>query len=81
MTGPHPSETGKTLFEDISHLKETAIRVAQDARDHAIAHAGDKKQRFNQALQAARDRLLEHPVAVLGVGFAVGLFFGARLRR
>jgi len=72
--------TRETLFKDVDKLKRNAVQVAQDVRDHATAHVDETKQRFTDTIESARENLVTHPFTLLGIGFAVGVLVGLRLR-
>jgi ElaB/YqjD/DUF883 family membrane-anchored ribosome-binding protein len=74
-------KTRDTLLKDVGKLKRDAVQIAQDVRDHATAHVDETKQKVTDGLQAVRDHLNTHPLAVLGVVFAAGVLFGLRMRR
>ena len=75
------SKTRETLLQDVGKLKRDAVRVARDVQDHATAHVDETKQRVTDTFLTIRENLTTHPLALLGIGFAVGLFFGFRFRR
>jgi len=75
------SDTRAALLKDVDKLKRNAVQVAQDVREHATAHVDETKQRVSDTVQSLRDNLTEQPLTLLGIGFAVGLLVGLRLRR
>jgi ElaB/YqjD/DUF883 family membrane-anchored ribosome-binding protein len=76
----HTSETRQTLVNDVDKLKRNAVQVAQDVRDHASAHVGETKQRVTDTYVTARETLTDNPLAILGIGFVLGLIVGLKLR-
>jgi ElaB/YqjD/DUF883 family membrane-anchored ribosome-binding protein len=74
-------KTRDALFEDVGKLKRNAAQVAQDVRDHATAHVDETKQRVTDTFLTVRENLTTHPLALIGIGFAFGLFLGFRFRR
>ena len=80
----HTSSSSKTrdvLLKDVDKLKQDAVQVAKDVRNHATAHVDETKQRVNDTLQNFQNELTTHPFTVLGVGFALGFLFGLRFSR
>ena len=75
------SKTRATLLHDVDKLKRNAVQVAEDVRDHAAAHVDETKQRVNDTFLTLRENLTTHPLALLGIGLAVGLLLGLRVRR
>jgi ElaB/YqjD/DUF883 family membrane-anchored ribosome-binding protein len=75
------SKTRQTLLHDVDKLKRNAVQVAQDVREHAAAHVDETKQRVNDTFLTLQENLTTHPLALLGIGFAVGLLLGLRVRR
>jgi len=75
------TKTREALLHDVDKLKSTAFKVADDVRNHANAHVNQAKARVTDTFQSARDTLTANPLALLGIGFAAGLFFGFRFRR
>jgi ElaB/YqjD/DUF883 family membrane-anchored ribosome-binding protein len=73
--------TRKTLLKDVDELKRDAVQVAQDVKDHATAHVNQTKQQVVDKIQSVRDNFAEKPWTLIGIGFAVGLLVGVRLRR
>jgi ElaB/YqjD/DUF883 family membrane-anchored ribosome-binding protein len=80
MSNTTTQETGKTLLHDIDKLKRNAAQVVQDAREHANAHVDETKQRVTDTIESVRENLVTHPLSLLGIGFAVGLLLGLRIR-
>jgi len=74
-------ETGKALFKDVDNLKRDAAQIAQDAVDHATAHADATKQRVADTIATLRGAVTDHPLALLGIGFGLGLLLGVQLGR
>jgi ElaB/YqjD/DUF883 family membrane-anchored ribosome-binding protein len=81
MENHSPSETRDVLLKDVDQLKRSAVQIAHDVRDHATAHVDQTKQRVTDTFQSMSDTLTEKPWTLLGIGFAVGLVVGLRLRR
>jgi ElaB/YqjD/DUF883 family membrane-anchored ribosome-binding protein len=75
------SKTRQTLLHDVDKLKRNAVQIAEDVRDHATAHIDETKQRVTDTIQTVRENLTTHPLSLLGIGFAVGLLWGLRVRR
>ena len=75
------TKTRDVLMKDVDKLKENAVQVAKDVRSHASAHVDETKQRVNDTIQSFQNELTTRPLTVLGVGFALGFFFGLRFRR
>jgi ElaB/YqjD/DUF883 family membrane-anchored ribosome-binding protein len=76
----HTSETRQALVKDVDKLKQNAVQIAQDVRDHASAHVDETKQRVTDTYVNAREALTENPLAILGIGFVLGLIVGLKLR-
>jgi ElaB/YqjD/DUF883 family membrane-anchored ribosome-binding protein len=81
MENHTPDSTRKTLLKDVDTLKRDAVQVAQDVKDHAAAHVDQTRQQVTDTIQSVRDNVAEKPWTLLGVGFALGLVVGWRLRR
>jgi len=75
------SQTRKTLLKDVGNLKRDAVQIAQDVQDHASAHVDETRQRVSETINTVRETLVANPFALLGVGFAIGLFLGIRFSR
>jgi ElaB/YqjD/DUF883 family membrane-anchored ribosome-binding protein len=75
------SKTREALLKDVDKLKQNAVQVVQDVRNHANAHVDATKQRVTDVVTATRENFLAHPMSLVGVGFAFGLLLGLKLRR
>lgn len=75
------SKTRDVLMKDVDKLKDNAVKVAKDVREHASAHVEQTKQRVNESVQTFQETLSANPYTLLGVGFAVGFLFGLRFAR
>jgi len=69
------------LKDNAIQLKENALKIAQDVKDHAVAHVDDTRKRVTDTFVTTREYMVAHPLSLLGAGFVVGLLFGLRLRR
>ncbi len=72
--------TRQNLIKDVDKLKGTAVKVAQDVKEHAAAHVDQARQQVTDKIQSVRDNFAEKPWTLVGIGFAVGLLVGLRLR-
>jgi ElaB/YqjD/DUF883 family membrane-anchored ribosome-binding protein len=72
--------TREALIKDVDKLKRNTVQIVHDVQDHANAQVDETKKRINDSLQTVRDSITQHPFAVLGIGLAVGFFFGLRHR-
>lgn len=75
------TQTRNAVLKDVDTLKNDALQLVTDVKDHANAHVTAKKQFVNDTYQKVREQVTARPVTLLGIGFAVGLLFGWRLRR
>ena len=73
--------TRAALQKDVDKLKRNAVEVAQDVKDHATAHVDQTRKQVTDTIQSVRDNVADKPWTLLGVGFAVGVLVGLRLRR
>ncbi len=73
--------TREALNNDVDLLKRNALQVVADVKEHANAHVGAARQRVDDTIQTARKNAGNHPLALLGIGFAGGFLFGAWARR
>jgi ElaB/YqjD/DUF883 family membrane-anchored ribosome-binding protein len=81
MENNKTAETRDVLIKDVNRLKENAVQIAQDVRDHAAAHVDDTKAMVRGAIASARENVMAHPMSLVGAGFALGLLLGMRFRR
>jgi ElaB/YqjD/DUF883 family membrane-anchored ribosome-binding protein len=75
------TKTREALDNDVGKLKEDAVHVVQDVRNHAHAHVDETRQRVNDTIVTIRETFASHPLALLGVGFAFGFLFALRFNR
>ena len=73
------TKTGEALFHDVDLLKNDAVRVVRDVREHANAHVEQTRQRMSDTFATVRERLAANPLYLIGFGFALGLLLGLRL--
>ncbi len=74
-------KTRDALLKDVDKLKRNAVQVAEDVRDHASAHVGATRQRVADTVQTVRETLENNPLALIGIGFALGVLLTFRFRR
>ncbi len=74
------SDTRQALVNDVNRLKGDAFQVAQDVKNHANAHVDETKQRVTDTIITVRENLTSHPLSLIALGFAFGLFVGFRFR-
>jgi ElaB/YqjD/DUF883 family membrane-anchored ribosome-binding protein len=74
------ARTRAALLQDVGELKRSAAQVAQDVREHAVAHVDETRQRVAQATSALRERMTTNPLALVGIGFVVGFLLALRIR-
>lgn len=75
------SDTAEALAKDVKQLKKDVAKLAADTKAHGKAHVDDVRQRFNDAIASAQAQLASNPLAILGIGLALGFIFGRRGRR
>jgi ElaB/YqjD/DUF883 family membrane-anchored ribosome-binding protein len=75
------SETAEALAKDVKRLKKDVAQLTADAKAHGQAHVDDVRQRVNDAFASVQAQLAANPLAVLGIGLALGFIFGRRRRR
>jgi ElaB/YqjD/DUF883 family membrane-anchored ribosome-binding protein len=73
--------TRKNLVDDVESLKRDAGHIVDDAKAHVRAHVDARTQKITDTVQAARDYAESHPLAVLGIGVAIGFLLAVRVRR
>jgi ElaB/YqjD/DUF883 family membrane-anchored ribosome-binding protein len=81
MENKEISQTHDALVEDAAKLKKNVSKIADDAKEHALAHVNAVKSRANDQVEKAFDYVREHPVHALLGAFALGLFVGITRRR
>jgi ElaB/YqjD/DUF883 family membrane-anchored ribosome-binding protein len=72
---------GQLFVQDVDKLKRDAVQIAEDVRDHANAHVLQTRQRITDTVGIVRDTFTTNPLALVGVGVALGLFLAFTLRR
>jgi ElaB/YqjD/DUF883 family membrane-anchored ribosome-binding protein len=75
------AKTRETLIKDVDKLKRDAFQVAEDVREHAGAHVDQGRQRINDTYDTVRETLTNNPLALVGIGFALGILLSFRFRR
>ena len=77
-----PTETTrKNLVNDVETLKRDAGQIVDDAKAHVRAHVDARKQKVTDSIEAARQYAESHPLAILGIGVAIGFLLAVRVRR
>ncbi len=72
------SRTREIILDDVSALKKDAVKIATDVKDRAQAHVDETRQKWNDSLKLARETATAHPLALLGIGIALGFLIARR---